>query len=327
MLLSFRSAVFFAFCCWVSQNAWADAPVISEWEVPYPESGPRDPFVDSKGRVWFCGQAGGYLAYLDPQSGDFTKYELEKGVGPHNLIIDAEDSVWFAANTKPFIGRLDPKSGEVTQFPMPDGAKDPHTLVFDSAGNIWFTSQWSNTIGKLQPNSGAVQLVQIPVARARPYGIKIDGTGRPWVVLFGTNRLATVNPNTMALELVELPRRQARPRRIEVTGDNMIWYGDYAEGILGRYDPQTKQISEWPLPGGADSRPYGTALDDRDRIWLAEGGTPNRLAGFDTKKEEFVSVAEIPNSKGSIRHMYFEPKSRSIWFGEDSNFLGRAQVP
>ena len=39
---------------------------IREWLVPWEKTRPRDPYVDAKGRVWFCGQAGNYIAYFDP---------------------------------------------------------------------------------------------------------------------------------------------------------------------------------------------------------------------------------------------------------------------
>ncbi len=301
---------------------------IEEWAVPYKSSRPRDPAVDSLGRVWFCGQAGSYLAYLEPESGNFKKYQLADGAGPHNLIIDQQDQVWFAANTLPYIGRLDPESGTVTKYPMPDAkARDPHTLVFDRKGNIWFTAQWSNLIGRLNTNTGEVDLVELPAPGSRPYGIKMDARDRPWVVLFGTNQLATVNIETLALMLVELPQIESRPRRLEISSDGVIWYGDYSRGMLGRYDSETKTFQEWQLPGGSGSKPYGMAMDHREHVWLAEGGSPNRLVEFDIGKQVFDTSIEVPNSGGSIRHMYFDGGTQSIWFGEDTNFVGRLRIP
>ena len=34
--------------------------------MPYEESRPRDPYVAPDGRIWFVGQAGNYVAYLEP---------------------------------------------------------------------------------------------------------------------------------------------------------------------------------------------------------------------------------------------------------------------
>ena len=42
---------------------------LTEWTVPWPESRPRDPAVAPDGRVWFVGQAGNYVAVLDPVKG------------------------------------------------------------------------------------------------------------------------------------------------------------------------------------------------------------------------------------------------------------------
>src|ERR687883_99926 len=84
------------------------APVeIAEWRVPWEKSRPRDPYMDATGRVWFVGQAGNYVAYLDPTTGRFKRYEVPAGTYPHNLIVDGDGYVWFAGNAAGYIGRLD----------------------------------------------------------------------------------------------------------------------------------------------------------------------------------------------------------------------------
>ena len=50
----------------------AQVPV-KEWPVPYGDSRPRDPYVDGQQRVWFVGQKGNYIAYLEPESGRFRR--------------------------------------------------------------------------------------------------------------------------------------------------------------------------------------------------------------------------------------------------------------
>ena len=57
----------------------ADGVEFTEWEVPWEGTQPRDPYVDGEGRVWFVGQRGDYLAYLDPSTGEFERYDLEPG--------------------------------------------------------------------------------------------------------------------------------------------------------------------------------------------------------------------------------------------------------
>lgn len=309
--------------------AYAADPVIEEWNVPWERTRPRDPYAADSGLVWFVGQGDDYVAWLDPVSGEFKRYDLGEGAGPHNLIVDGDGMVWYAGNRAAHIGRLDPSSGAIEKIPMPrPEARDPHTLVFDDAGDIWFTVQGGNFVGKLTVETRTVDLIEVPTKRARPYGIKIDGEGTVWVALFGTYKLARIDPAKMTLEEIELPREEARPRRLEVTSDGMVWYVDYADGMLGRLDPKTRAIDEWDMHGGSGSRPYGMASDAKGRIWLVESGRhPNRFVGFDPRTASFISSVEIESGGGTVRHMHYRAATNEVWFGTDTNTIGRAQLP
>jgi len=302
---------------------------IKEWLVPWEGTRPRDPFVGPRGLVWCVGQSGHYAASFNPDTLAFKRYELAKGTGPHNLIVANDGMVWYAGNLKTHIGKLDPRTGTITQYPMPDpGARDPHTLVFDRKGNIWFTVQWGNFVGRLEPGSGKIDLIEVPTPGARPYGIVIDRNDHPWIVELGSNKLATVDPESLQLREIELPCKSARPRRLGSTSDGRIWYVDYAEGYLGSYSPESGEFKEWAAPAGDESGPYGMAVDDKERIWFVETWpSPNRMVGFDTKSEVFFSVTPIPSGAGAVRHMYFNPPTREIWFGTDTNNLGKVDVP
>jgi virginiamycin B lyase len=300
---------------------------IKEWPVPYADSRPRDPYVDSQNRVWFVGQVGNYIAYLDPATGKFRRYEIEDGALPHNLIVDKKDMVWYAGNGNGHIGKLDPASGKITRYPMPADVRDPHTLIADGKDNIWFTAQQSNYVGRLNTKTGKVDVVRVPSPNARPYGIEVDSKGRPWFNEFGNEKIGTVDPATMKITEYSMPNDRSRGRRIAITSDDRIWYVDYTRGYLGRFDPGSKQFKEWALPGGASALPYAMSMDDKDRLWLVETGSqPNRFVGFDPKTEKFFGITPVPSGGGTVRHMMFDEKSGQIWFGTDHNTVGRAEV-
>ena len=112
-----------------------------------------------------------------------------------------------------------------------------------------------------------------------------------------------------------------------VTSDDSIWYGDYALGLLGRYEPASGKISQWVMPSGENSKPYGMAVDRNDRIWIVETGvTPNRFVGFDTATGKFLTETDIPSGAGSVRHMNYFEATGEVWFGTDTNYVGRAIV-
>ena len=309
---------------------------IAEWDVPWEQSRPRDPYVAPDGKVWFVGQRSHYTAWLDRETGEFKQFPLEDGTGPHNLVVAEDGTVFYRGNRVGHIASLDPESGDIETFAMPDAAaRDPHTLVIGDEGEIWFTVQQGNFVGRFRPETGDVTLLKTPdvvrggrTSSSRPYGIKIDSDGHPWIVLFNTNKIVTVDPESMQLKTFDLPDERSRPRRLVIDSEDRIWYVDYGLGRLGRLDPLTGDVEEWDNPSGSQSRPYGVAIDGSDRIWFVESGVqPNKFVGFDSDTEEFFSVTEIGSGGGSVRHMFYEEATNSIWFGTDANTLGQAKLP
>ena len=146
-------------------------------------------------------------------------------------------------------------------------------------------------------------------------------------MLFGTNKLAHINPDTLEFVEIDLPREGSRPRRLEVTADGRVWYVDYALGMLGAYDPANRSFKEWPMPQGENARPYGMASDASGRMWMvARGVQPNVFVGFDPQTEQFFAATEVESGGGTIRHMHYHEPSGAVWFGTDTNFIGRTIV-
>ena len=313
-----------------ASNASAAPEVKDHNEAWMVSTRPRDPFQDQKGRVWFVGQAGNYIGRINTD-GSIQKFEIDAGTGPHNVVVNAKGEVWYTGNRNNRIVKMDPETGKITTYMIPDSTvRDPHTMIFDQKGNAWFTAQNSNVVGHFTPATGQFKLWKME-DRSRPYGIVVDKNGRPWFDLFGTNKIGTIDPNTMEPKIYVLPNERSRPRRIEVTSDGSVWYGDYGRGFLGYLDPKTGKTEEWLLPGGAGSLPYGMAVDDHDRVWVAETNPTkaNRLVSFDTKKRVFehnipVGPEDRPNT---IRHMQYDPATKMIWFGQDRGFISSIKVP
>ena len=307
-----------------------DSLQITEWKVPWDGTRPRDPYFAPDGKVWFVGQTGNYIAYLDPASGTFTRVEIEEGTYPHNLIVDRQGNVWYAGNRNGTIGRYDPRSKQFQHYRMPDSTvRDPHTLVFDRNGDIFFTAQGSQAFGHLNVKTGEVRLVKVAPS-SNPYGIVVDAQNRAWANLFRTNKLAMIDPATMRVTEYAVPRPDARTRRIALTSDGAVWYVDYAKGRLGRFDPKTQQFKEWVTPGGEGSQPYAMVVDDRDRVWFFESmpREANQLVGFDPKTEQFFYTGKrFEGGARTVRHAHFEPTTREIWFGTDVGTIGRVKLP
>lgn len=304
----------------------AGASDFTTWQVPWEKTRPRDPAVDAKGNVWFAGQGGDYICRLDPATGEFNRFDLPDGAGPHNVIVGKDGDLWIAGNRVGWIGRMDPETGDLETFSTEEkGIDDPHTLIQADDGRIWFTAQQSNRIGVFDPESENLRVWEVATSRARPYGIVLDDNDQPWIVLLGTNKLATVEKGE--LREIDLPREDARPRRLDIV-DGKIWYVDYAEGFVGRYDPTRKEFKEWRSPSGEGAAPYGAVADDDGNFFYVETGPqPNRMIGIDTETGESIYNEPIAESGGAVRHMFYDAKRDVIWFGMDTNYIGRFDPP
>jgi virginiamycin B lyase len=295
---------------------------VKEWDVEW-GGRTRDPAVAPDGKVWFVGQAGNYIAWFDPKTEQFKRFEIEDGTNPHNLIVDAQGVVWYAGNRNGRIGRLDPNGGGLRTI-MTGEAKDPHTLIFDGKGNIWFTSQGSNRIGRLNMKTEKVDLITPNETPSNPYGIVMDPQGNPWAMLLRTNTVAKIDPNTLTVTKMKQANEASRGRRLDITSDGMVWYVDEARGYFGRINSTTGETKEWGVPGGPKAGPYALTKDDKGRLWFSEiRGTP-QIVGFDPKTERFFATVPV---SGAVRHMFFHAPTQAMWFGTDANKIGRIIVP
>lgn len=95
-----------------------------------------------------------------------------------------------------------------------------------------------------------------------------------------------------------------------------------SESTASRDDTETEslsgqplEISEWQVPWSG--RP-------RDPYVAPDGNV--FFVGFDPASESFFASLEIESGGGTVRHMVFHNPTQSIWFGTDTNYLGRAVV-
>lgn len=300
---------------------------VQEWPVPFAASLPVDPYADSQGRVWFTGEAEAFVAYLDPATGRFRRYDVDPGTRPRSVIVDAAGRAWYAGGGKAMIGRIDPASGLITRFRLDDPAlADPRAIAFDRRGNLWITAGRGDAVARMEMANGRLRTVRLQPGSV-PDGLVVDSTtDRPWFAESGAARIGTVDPNTFELREYALPDTASRVRRIALV-DGRLVAGDAARGAVVRLDPANGNVATWPLPDGATSQPWGMSQDDRGRTWVAVTGTdPARFLALDPGTGAIVGEA-APRSGGIVRSMRFDRRTRFIWFGSDSNVIGRIEVP
>ena len=167
-----------------------------------------------------------------------------------------------------------------------------------------------------------------------------------WLTLLACFLLtAGAAPQGAPVEIREwpVPWQDTRPRDPAVDGQGRVWFVGQKGGVHRPARSEERQGREGPHAGGRGQGPAHARagserrslvhravrkLCHRGRLWLVETGPqPNRLVGFDPESRRFFSTTEIPSGGSNVRHMIFDAKTRTLWFGTDKNTIARARVP
>jgi streptogramin lyase len=110
--------------------------------VDTPFTGPRRMRFDSKGGLWIPGFSSGLVARFDPETREFTKYEIpiepRGSETPYALHVDRRtDDVWICGTNSDSLIRLVPATGAFTVYPLPTRVTYTREIDFDADGRVW----------------------------------------------------------------------------------------------------------------------------------------------------------------------------------------------
>ena len=125
-----------------------------------------------------------------------------------------------------------------------------------------------------------------------------DSTGAPIICEFGANRISKIDPATIEIKEWTLPNAGSRPRRIAITIGDIVWYAEYSRGFLGRLHTKTGTVSEWPLPGGPTSQPYGITAIHNVAWYSGVGGTSEHDGSLRSEDGESPDVGHPRRRRG-----------------------------
>ena len=107
---------------------------------------------DSKGTLWFTGQAG-YYGSVNPDSGRTRVFEAPRGRGPYGITGSPDGYVYFVSLAGSYVGRIDPRTGEVTVLEPPWPGQGTRRIWADSRGILWITGWSSGALLRLDPRT------------------------------------------------------------------------------------------------------------------------------------------------------------------------------
>lgn len=289
---------------------------VEEWPLPKPMFA-RSSAVAPDGSLFIAVPNDNKVVRFDPQTRNFTDWELLAGHQPNSVLVDAKGIVWTAGYGNATIGRLKPSTGMISEFAIPSGNGNPHTLALSKDGEtLWFTLQSGNRIGSLDTLTGKIAEYD---TSGRPTGITVDASGKVWWCRSADDKLGSLNPLTGRSSEIDTGQG-SRPRRIATAPDGMLWVTLYGKGQLAKIDPVAgKVVASYPLPGG-NAGPYSVIVDSAGTVWVNEIKL-DTVVRFDPSTGAMQSI-RLPSANIGIRKLTVDGAGRLWYTGSHNGRLG-----
>ena len=319
--------------------------VITEYDLPRPESQPHDVTVDSQGIVWYTDFGLPYIGNLDPKTGAISEYpvpEVKPGFirGATGIQIDKEGNPWVSMLFQGAVAKFDRRTQKFTVWPIPAeyntvrsraGMVAPSRSATDT--RVWFSDNTNLRMHRLDPASGQIDTFRAfpeaknggeeyglaPGRKYSIYGIAADSHNNGYFTNIQGGQIGRVDAVTGKVTLYPTTTANAGPRRGYIDSQDRFWFAEYRVDKLGMFDTKTEEFNEWPIPTPF-SAPYDVAADKNGEVW-GGGMWTDRVFRFDPRTSQFVEYL-LPSST-NIRRVDIDNSTTPVTFWAGSNHGAR----
>ena len=299
--------------------------IITQYDMPRPDTVPHDSDVDSQGRVWYTDQSRPFLGVLDPKTATFTEYPMPESTrlftGGSDVQVDQDDNVWHPIihddvdNHFGLLHKFDTRAEKYIPSKMPtDGPNDPffQFLAMGPDGKIWmgfgeFYRVDPKTLEMDWRFNWRQSPNRPPGAIAAGYELGVDPENNPWLLDYGGSGLVKVDVDTREIRFFPTPTPNSGPRRGIFDAQGRFWFGEYAADKMGMFDSKTETFTEYD-PGIKWFSPYTASNPDKYGRVYAPSNTSDRIMRVDSKTGEIV-VYLMPTQDFDTKVMRIDPVS------------------
>jgi virginiamycin B lyase len=306
--------------------------IITEYDLPRPDTQPHDVIVDEKGIIWYVDFGQMFLGSMDPKTGKVTEYpipETKKGfpVGALDLEADKQGNIWVGVMYQASIAKFDKKTGTFQSWSVPkewdtDAAQLGHLAVGNSHvdGKVWIKNSDGTNIYRLDLATSKMENLGAPVdpatgKRVGTYGLHSDSKNNIYLLDFAAGNIGKFDAKTKAFSIYPTPTPNSRPRRGRVDSQDRLWFAEYGGNAIGMLDTVSGRIQEWKVPTPW-SAPYDAVADKNGDAWTGSMLT-DRVARLNTKTGQFIEYP-LPRST-NIRRVFVDDTRNpgTLWVGSN----------
>ena len=254
-----------------------------------------EPTAVSMSVIWVANSVGNTVSKLDTLTGhELGRYRVCKN--PSRTAVGQYGDGWVACRDDGQVARIINFEGACTDKNgngVIDTARDTngnHTIDADEILDIgtdecvaWMTDI-AGTVGG---------------TNVRAMGVGLDGTG--WAGVYHEQKLIQIDPSDgSVLQTVDIPDS---PYGLVIDMQGIIWVSGRDARQLVRVDPGTGNVQVLTPAGYQHSdtfEPYGIALDEFGRVWVASCCTGNRVWMYDPNTNIWQSIEVHSRPRGIV---------------------------
>jgi streptogramin lyase len=313
--------------------------IVTEYDLPRPETLPHDAQVDAQGMVWYGDFGTHVLGMLDPKTGRVVEYPMPitkpgAPVGSLDLVFDKQGDIWMGTMYQGNLAKFDRKTKTFQTWGSPtfrDRDEARIAMVMPSNhhvdGQVWIggdseyqvdvkTGEWKAidySVGLSNDSSIARQLSSYGVAsdsKNNFYGMNLNGT-----------YIIRVDARTKKVTPFATPTPDSGPRRGHMDAQDRLWFAEFRGNKIAMFDTRTEKFQEWPVTTPW-TNVYDAILDDAGYAW-AGGMNNDHVVRVNTNTGETVEYL-LPKATNIRRVNVDNSTSRpSFWVG---NNLGASLI-
>ena len=313
--------------------------IVTEYDLPRPETLPHDAAVDSTGMIWYADFGTHILGVLDPKTGKVVEYPLPitkpgAPVGSLDLVFDKQGDVWMGTMYQGSLAKFDRRTKTFQTWGSPTFADRDEARIamvmpvnHDVDGKVWIGG---DSEYEVDVKTGAWRAIDYSVGLPKnspiirqlsSYGVASDSRNNFYGMNLNGTYIIKVDAATKKVTPYPTPSPDAGPRRGHMDAQDRLWFAEFRANKIAMFDTRAETFKEWPAPTPWTSV-YDAILDKDGYAW--GGGMNNdRVVRVNTRTGETVDYL-LPNAT-NIRRVNVDNATSppTFWVG---NNLGATLV-
>ena len=308
--------------------------IMTEYDLPRPETLPHDAIVDKDGMVWYGDFGSQFLGKLNPKTGEIVEYPIPPAkpgapTGFLDMNFDPDGNIFLGTMYQGVVSKFDPKTKTFTNW------KNPKYDQGDAARTAMVTPTRLNVDGKIWVGADAEYQVDLKTGTWTPidytkgvppnmveaakrigsYGVAVDSQNNFYGLNLGGTYITRIDAKTMVSKPFATPTPNSGPRRGHMDPQDRLFFAEFRGNRIAMFDTKAEKFTEWALPV-AWTNPYDAIVDKNGFAW--GGGMTNDFVGRVNTRNGEVTMYLLPGTT-NVRRVDVDNSTSppSFWIGDN----------